>query len=303
MKQTVFTPMRKANLLLLAVVFVWGMSYLFTKKGLLTMEPFTFLALRFGIGFLIAALLFSKQVLKTNKKTFIGSAILGFFLFLTLGFVYFGLQYTTISNAGFLGSLTVIFVPILSALIYRKLPEKKILIASITALIGIALLTLESKSGFGIGDLTCVIAAVAYSCHILIAKKLTSLKEIDTLTLGVNQLGFTCLYGILCAFLFESPQIPQTGEAWTAILFLAVFCTAFGFTGQVVAQKYTTPAHVGLLFSLEPVFASIFAYLFASEQLLPIQILGAVIVFLSVLFVEADLGELKEKKEGNKNGN
>ncbi|MDR2943803.1 MAG: DMT family transporter [Methanosarcinales archaeon] len=295
------TPMRKASFLLLLVVFVWGMSYLFTKRGLETLPPFTFLTFRFCLGFTAAGLLFMKHFSKINKKTLIGGAVLGFFLFLTLGCVYFGLRYTTISNAGFLGSLSVVFVPILSAIVYRKLPEKKILIGSTAAAIGIALLTLESKAGFSIGDFICIGAAVAYAGHILMTKHLTSIKEIDALNLGIVQLGFTGIYGAVCALLFEEPYLPTAAEEWTAILFLAFFCTAFGFTGQVVAQKHITPAHVGLLFSLEPVFAALFAYLFASEQLLPIQIIGAAIVFCSVLYVEADLKGFK-RKSGRETG-
>ncbi|MDR0767962.1 MAG: DMT family transporter [Methanosarcinales archaeon] len=287
------TPMRKANLLLLLIVFFWGFSYLFTKSGLETLSPFTFLALRFGLGFAVAALLFSGRLSKINKETLIGGAILGFFLFLTLAAVYFGLLHTTISNASFLGSLTVIFVPILLAIIYRKLPEKKIIIASAAAVFGIALLTLEGKTGFGLGDFLCVLAAITYAGHILITKRLTSAKEIDALNLGIVQLGFTFIYAIVCAFLFETPHLPETQSAWVAVLFLALFCSAFGFIGQVVAQKYTAPVHVGLIFTLEPVIASISAYLFASEQLLPIQIIGAAIVFFSVLYVQADLKELR----------
>ncbi|MCL2550311.1 MAG: DMT family transporter [Methanimicrococcus sp.] len=293
-------PQKKANLLLLSVVFFWGLSYLFTKQGLMTLSPFTFLALRFGLGFSVAALLFVKRLTKINKQTIYGGVILGFFLFLTLTGVYFGLQYTTISNAGFLGSLTVIFVPILFSVIYRKLPEKKIILGSITATIGIILLISKSTAGAGIGDIMCIMAAVAYAGHILIAKRLTDIKEIDALNLGIVQIGFTCLYSVICAFLFETPYLPETAEAWRAVVFVGIFCSAFGFIGQIVAQKYTSPVHVGLIFSLEPVFASVFAYLFAAEQLLPIQVVGAVIVFLSVLFVETDLKELlklgKKKK-------
>jgi len=296
------TPLKKANLLLLLVVFFWGLSYLFTKQGLVTLPPFTFLALRFGLGFTVAALIFFKRLTKTNKRTICGGAILGFFLFLTLTGVYFGLQYTTISNAGFLGSLTVIFVPILSSIIYRKLPEKKIIIGSISATIGIILLTLMSASGIGAGDIMCIMAAVMYAGHILIAKRLTDIKKIETLNLGIVQIGFTCLYSVICAFLFETPHLPETAEVWRAVIFVGIFCSAFGFVGQIVAQKHTTPAHVGLIFSLEPVFAAIFAYLFAAEQLLPIQVAGAVIVFLSVLFVETDLEKILKREKKTKSG-
>ncbi|MCL2862981.1 MAG: DMT family transporter [Methanimicrococcus sp.] len=296
------TLQKKANLLLLLIVFFWGLSYLFTKQGLLTLPPFTFLALRFGLGFTVAALVFYKRLTRINKQTICGGVILGFFLFLTLTGVYFGLQYTTISNAGFLGSLTVIFVPILFSVVYRKLPEKKIIIGSITATIGIILLISKSETGAGIGDILCIMAAAAYACHILIAKRFTDVKEIDALTLGIVQIGFTCLYSVICAFLFETPYLPETAEAWRAIIFVGIFCSAFGFIGQIVAQKYTSPVHVGLIFSLEPVFASAFAYMFAAEQLLPIQIIGAVIVLLSVLFVETDFKGLLKSEKRKKTG-
>ena len=49
-----------------------------------------------------------------------------------------------------------------------------------------------------------------------------------------------------------------------------------------MAQKYTTPEHVGFLFSLEPVFSAIFGFLFLRERLHPITYLGAALVLLSV---------------------
>ena len=54
-----------------------------------------------------------------------------------------------------------------------------------------------------------------------------------------------------------------------AVLGLALLCTAYGFILRPVAQKYTTPEHVGFLFSLEPVFSAIFGFLFLRERLHP----------------------------------
>lgn len=291
-----FSPAKKANLLMLIVVFFWGLSYLFTRQGLESLSVFNFIALRFGVGFVAAALIFAKHFSAVNKKTIYGGAVLGFFLFLVFTGLNYGIQFTTISNAGFLGSLTVLFVPILSSLIDRKRPEKKIVVGSLSATAGIALLTLESAAGFGFGDLICILAAAFYAGHILMTKRLTEQKETDALNLGIAQLGFTCLYGIAATFLFETPQLPQNTQAWTAVLFLGLFCTAFGFVAQTLAQKDTTPSHIGLIFALEPVFAAIFAWLFVSEELLPIQILGAAVVFASVLAVETDFFKRAQRR-------
>ena len=47
-----------AELLLVFTVFLWGSSYLFMKQGMETFAPFNLIALRFGIAFLVAALVF-----------------------------------------------------------------------------------------------------------------------------------------------------------------------------------------------------------------------------------------------------
>ncbi|WNY26030.1 DMT family transporter [Methanolapillus millepedarum] len=286
---------KKADLLMFMVVFFWGLSYLFTRAGVASIPIFNFIALRFAVGFIVALLLFFRHFSKINSKTIRCGVVLGFLLFLTLAGVNYGIQHTTISNVGFLGSLTVIFVPIMSSVAYRKFPEKKIIAASICATIGIGLMTLEGGMGVGLGDLVCVLAAIVYSTHIMLSKRFVEIQEVDPLNLGIVQLGFTALFGLIFSLVFEDPFIPSTVDLWIPVLFLGVFCSAFGFIAQVVAQKYTTPSHIGLIFALEPVFAALFAYLFASEHLLPIQYLGAAIVFVSVVLAEL-LPNKKEEK-------
>lgn len=53
------------------------------------------------------------------------------------------------------------------------------------------------------------------------------------------------------------------------VLFLAIFCTGIAFIVQAVAQQYTSASHVGVIFSLEPVFAEIVVFFLAGEVLLP----------------------------------
>ena len=49
------------------------------------------------------------------------------------------------------------------------------------------------------------------------------------------------------------------------MIFLSVFCTGVAFIIQAVAQQYTTAAHVGIIFTLEPVFSGIVAFIFAER--------------------------------------
>lgn len=52
---------KQANLLMASVSLVWGTSYIFMKLLANNVAPFTVIALRFGIAFLIMIVLFHKN--------------------------------------------------------------------------------------------------------------------------------------------------------------------------------------------------------------------------------------------------
>ena len=63
------------------------------------------------------------------------------------------------------------------------------------------------------------------------------------------------------------------------LVYLALFGTVYTFLMQTSMQRFTTTARTVLIFSMEPVFAALFAYLIASELLgLKAWIGGALIV-------------------------
>ncbi|WNY28837.1 hypothetical protein MmiEs2_10450 [Methanimicrococcus stummii] len=293
---------RKADFIMIIAVLFWGLSYVLTRYGLFDLPVFNFMAIRMALGFIIAALLCMKSFSKINKETLFAGAVIGLFLFLTLTGTNYGLLRTSISNTVFLISLTAVFVPIFSTIIYRKLPDKKILIGTLGAAIGIALLTLTGISGFGFGDVLCILAAAAYAIHIILTKKFVGNKKIDALNLGIAQLGFAALYAGIGTFLFEDPIIPQDETVWFAIFFLAIFSIAFGCVAQIVVQKYTSASRIGLIFALEPIFGAIFAFIVYGEVLLPLQIVGAAFVFFSVIWIELDTTELKKLKMKKRSG-
>ncbi|MDR0767875.1 MAG: DMT family transporter [Methanosarcinales archaeon] len=287
---------RRADFIMVIVVLFWGLSYVLTRYGLDDLGVFNFMAIRMGVGFLIAAVLCFKSIMKMNKETLAAGAVLGALLFLTVTATNFGLLRTSISNTVFLVSMTAVFVPLFSTIIYRKLPERKIIVGTIGAAIGILLLTLTGMAGLGFGDALCLAGAAVYAVHIITAKKFVENKKINALNLGIIQLGFTALYAGAGSFLFEAPIIPEAQNIWFVIFFLAIFSIAFGCVAQIVVQKYTSASHVGLIFALEPIFGSFFAFMVYGEILLPLQILGAAFVFLSVVWIELDVKELKNWK-------
>jgi drug/metabolite transporter (DMT)-like permease len=288
----------KADFMMLIVTILWGSSYLFMKMGLDSLQEFNLIALRFGIAFILAGTVFYKRLIRIDFKTFFYGFILGSILFLLISVVTIGLKFTSISNAGFLFSLSVVFVPLLLAIFLKIKPEKKVVFGVGIAIIGIALLTLNNELKINSGDYLIILGAVFYAIQIIVTDKLT--KNVDSITLGILQLGVAGAWGLLFSLFFEKPHLPSTTESWVSIMALSILCSAIGFIGQAVAQKHTSPTHTGLIFSLEPVFAALFAFIFIGETLPAKGYLGAILILIGVLAAEISFKKPFMRKRFNK---
>ncbi|MCC8164628.1 MAG: DMT family transporter [Planctomycetes bacterium] len=286
---------QRADALIASVYLVWGMSYIFMKVGLDGLGPFNLILLRFGIAFLVMAALFRRHIVPLNRETFLYSAVLGFIVFLLFTLIMYGLRTTTASAAGFLASTTVMFVPILQAVISRKAPRGGVMAGAAAAMAGTALLTLGEGGGLELsgGAVLCVLSALCYAVHILVAGHAT--KRVDGLALGVWQLGFAAAFGLIGCLPFETPTLPATGGQWGAVLGLALVCSAYGFVVQPVAQRYTTPERTGLLYALEPVFSASFGFVVLGEVLSLSGYAGAALVLSSVFI--SNLGSARRRRE------
>ena len=283
----------KADLSLIAITMFWGASCLLTKIGLSGLEPLTLMALRFLLAFVLSAAVFWRRIKASNWITVKYAAILAGILFTVFAFMTFGVKYTTASNAGFLTCLASVFIPIFAFLFLKQRPERKVLFSIGLAFFGVALLSLNDKFQFNIGDFLSICCSVAFAVHILVMGTYT--RRVDSVTLGVLQLGFAGVYSLGAAFLFETPGLPQNSQSWIIVLTLSVFCTAVAFIVQSVAQKYTSPSHTGLIFTMEPAFAAFFAFAFLGEILAFRGYVGGLLMIISILIVEVDFPRIGAK--------
>lgn len=287
------TKQLKADLMLLMITVFWGASYILTKIGLEELQPFNLTALRFIIAFLIAAAIFYKKIIRTDIKTLKYALALAVILFVEFIAMTFGLKYTSASNAGFLISLSVVIIPIISAIFFKQSIEKKAIVGVCLALLGIALLTLNTQLSISSGDLLCILCALLFAIHVIVTGIFT--KEVDSINLSVLQLGFAGIFSLVFSMATETVRLPSTSMSWFALLSLSILCTVVGYLVQTSAQQYTSATHTGLILSLEQVFSAIFAYLYLGEILKPRGYAGAVILLFSVLIAELDFKMLLQK--------
>lgn len=293
------TVQRKADLMLVLVTLFWGTSYLLCSICLKTMGPFNLNALRFIIAFAVAVIIGFPKLKHISKATLSYGIVMGAVLSLVYMGSNFGVMYTSISNSGFLCGLAVIFTPIFAFIFKKQKPDRKLALVVVVCLVGIGLLTLNNEFRPALGDIFSVGCAVCYAIDLLITETAVAREDVNPFQLSVIQLGFTGLFNLILTLIFEKPQLPSTPEIWAYVLGLAIFCTGLAFIVQVSAQQYTSASHVGVIFTLEPLFSGVAAFLFAGEVLRPRAYFGAFLLVSSLFIMEVDFKKiLSRRKEG-----
>ena len=283
--------------MLVVLTLGWGVSYFMMDLCLEEIDPLTLNAFRFLGAFAVAWLLAAKKAIHVNRMTL----KYAFLVSLSLIFVYigatYGVKYTSQSNAGFLCGTAVIFTPLLAFVFKKTIPDKKIVFVVLLCTAGMALMTLDAHFHVARGDLLCLMCGLAYAVDLLINEAGVRREDVNAFQLGIYQLGFTGVWMLILALIFEDMRLPQTGGCWASLIFLTVFCTGIAYIAQVIGQQYTTATHVGVIFTLEPVFAAIVAFLFAGERLLPRAYAGMVMMLASILLMELG-GSSEDDKTG-----
>ena len=286
---------RKADLLLVMVTAFWGASYFLTDLCLETMPPLSLNAFRFLVAFAVLGAVYFREMRHISRKTLWYSLLIGLSLVMVYTCYVYGIMHTSISNAGFICALPVIFTPLLELMVLRKLPSRRFALALVICTVGLGLMTLNETFRPALGDIICMGTAFFYAVDLLLTDRAVRDPEVDPLQLGVCQLGVVGVIMLLLTLTLEQPHLPTDGKTWGAALFLAVFCTGIAFVIQAVQQQYTTASHVGLIFTLEPLFSAIVAYFFAHEVLGLRGYIGAALMMLSLVLMEVDVGAIRQK--------
>ena len=278
-----------ADLALLAVSAVWGLTFVLVKDALGVGGPFTFLALRFGLAaLLLGGALFGVRRTREVRPSLVAGLLLG--LCLCAGYVFqtLGLQWTSPGRAAFLTSLAVVIVPLIAALVQRRGLSAMVWLGVVMATLGLALLTLGSDLAAGVpiagvwqGDALVLGCAVAFAVHVVLAERYAPRFEPGALTLV--QLTLTTLVTAFAAAIVERPTLDQTHALLPAALFTGLFGTVLAITIQLQAQRSTSATHTALIFSTEPVFGAVAAFFLVGERFSVPALIGCGLILLGML--------------------
>ena len=255
---------------------IWGTTFPLLKNAISSISP----SVLIGSRFLIAAIAFLPFCRKLNKQLVRDGIILGVTLFLAFATQIIGLETTSSNRAAFITSLNVILVPILASAIGKPVSIKAYIAAGI-AFAGIGVMSWEGGA-FVVGDIWVFGCALSYAIYILVLEAVI-LKH-PAIKLTAVQLVVIAVLGIVWAAPEVIKQIPQISLNSGVILYLGLIGTAATILIQAIAQRQVTATQTAVIYTLEPVFAAVFALGILGESLGVRGLLGAAMVIGATIF-------------------
>jgi drug/metabolite transporter (DMT)-like permease len=274
----------QADLALGIIALIWGGTFVIVQNALDSVGPMSFVAARFALASLVLIVLFARRLRRISQAEMLAGGLIGVWLAGGYTFQTIGLQYTTTAKTGFITGLSVVIVPVLSTVLLRRPPGRGAVAGIIAATVGLGFLSLDRHLRIQSGDLWVLSGAFMFALHLVTVARFSP--HFDTIRLAIAQIVAVMVLAAGSAASFETPTVDLPLEAWAAIAFMGVVATALVFTVQIYVQRFTTPTHTALLFSLEPVFAALFGWWLANERLGEEELLGCGLILAGMLVAE-----------------
>ena len=284
-----------AHGLLLAVVVVWGATFVLVKDALADSTPLLFNLMRMALATVALVMVNRRQLRRIPREWWVAGAATGAFLAAGYQLQTAGLALTTPAKSAFVTGMVVIFVPALTLVReFRPMgtarPGLATGVGAVLAFSGLFLLTTPAGTAVrnlpgsvGRGDLLTLACAVAFAAHLLTMARVA--KGIPAGVLATLQIGFTTLF-MLVTLPFEHPHATFTSGLIGALLVCSLLATAAAFTIQSFAQQVLPPTHTVVLLTLEPVFGWVTSVLVLHEVLGRRSLVGAAFILAGILTIE-----------------
>lgn len=282
----------KQTILPLIIAAIWGLAFIAQSVASDYVGTFTFNFARSIVATIalspVAFYFYKKNGL--GEKTISSGLIIGVVLGWASCLQQAGIETTTAGKAAFITAMYIVLVPIVGVFQGHR-PDKRIIFALISAVVGLYLLCVNESFFIGKGDLLVILCAFTYTLQIVLIDYYApkSNEVVMSFFMFVSMTVF-CFIGMI---LFEEPSIEALKPCISSILYAGVFSSGVAYTLQIVAQKGTNPVIVSMLMSMESVFALLFGALILNERLSTREIIGCIVMLLAIIICKLP----KQKKK------
>ena len=272
-----------ALIALVVVTAVWGLTFVQVKDALELYPLFAFLAVRFAIATAVLAPPALRPLQALPRRGWVAGSALGLLLAAGYALQTAGLERTTVSNAGFITGLYVVFTPLAAVALFRIRIGTIVWAGVALSTAGLALLS-GVGGGDGVGDLLVLLGSAAYSLQIALMERYAPRYDPVAFTF-VEMLAAFVGFAVVAVALGQV-EVPRGWTVWGALLVTGVFASALGFLVQTWAQRRTSATRTALAFALEPVWAALFGFWLAGDRLGGVAWLGAALIMAGIVVAE-----------------
>jgi drug/metabolite transporter (DMT)-like permease len=272
-----------ATAALILVTAVWGVTFVQVKDAVELYPLFAFLAVRYLVASAALAPPAARRLRTLGRDGLLAGSVLGLLVALGIGLQTAGLERTTVTNAGFITGLYVLFTPLLALALFRTPIPRELWAAVALAIVGLALLSGVPK-GSAAGDLLVLVSAAAQALQIVMVERFAN--RFDAVALTFVEVGAACAVFLVLALALGDLSAPRGATVWAAILVTGLFAVAFAYLVQVWAQRRVSATRIAVIFSLETVFAGLAGYLFAGDRLGLLGLTGCAAILAGIVIAE-----------------
>ncbi|HWN23234.1 MAG TPA: DMT family transporter [Gaiellaceae bacterium] len=268
---------------LVLVTAIWGLTFVQVKDAVELYPLFAFLAVRFAIATAVLAPPARRPVRELPRGGWVAGAGLGLLLAAGYALQTAGLERTSVSNAGFITGLYVVFTPLAAVALFRVRIGAIVWAGVALSTAGLALLS-GGGGADGIGDLLVLAGSAAYSLQIALMERYAPRYDPVAFTF-VEMLAAFAGFAVVAVALGQI-ELPRGWTVWGALLVTGVFASALGFLVQTWAQQRTSATRTALAFAMEPVWAAIFGFWLAGDRLGAVAWVGATLIMAGIVVAE-----------------
>lgn len=227
-----------------------------------------------------------KSFAALDSRRLVLTVLSGFFLALHFAFWISSLSYTPVANSVMLVSSAPIFAAVLGHIFLREKPHPLSYLAIVLALAGGAMIMggdLQWAPGQLVGDVLAVAGAIMVAAYFMIGRLVQ--RRVPVFPYVFATYSFSAAFlGLIVLFAGErlTSYPPMT---WLWMVLLGLVASVIGHSLYNRALRFFKTHVVGVCVLAEPVGATILAYFLLAENPPWYAMLGAIPIFLGVVWV------------------
>ncbi|SFM08027.1 DMT family transporter [Pelosinus propionicus] len=289
-----------ANLVMIVVVVLWGISFISIKIAVSEIPPTTMALLRFIIASVFLRILLKKvepnaKISRNDLPKMAAGGVLGITCYFY--FENMGVQLSTAANASLIVSIVPIIAIGLDVLFFKsKITPLKLAAVGIAVLGTYLSITANGKIEFNsnhfLGNILMICAMISWALYTLINKSLQGRYSGICMTTYQTIIGTLCLVPV--SILEYSDWRVFSLLAFWHVLFLAIGCSVICYVFYMYVLKHLDVAITTIYLSAVPVIGVVSGHYFLKESVFPIQMMGGMLTILAIIAVNIDSVKAKE---------